>query len=281
MGFVAVIGAGPIGGAIAQALALRDRIREIRLIDPYGSVAQGKALDLQQAAPVERFSARVGAAHALHAAAGAGAIVIADSAETSLEHAGEKGLALVRQLAAVEDTAPFVFAGATQRELLGRSVAELHVSRTRALGSAPGALESALRALAGVALDSSGVAVQLQLVGTPPDAVSVGWEEATAGGMPLREQLAPHLISALAARIPKLWPPGSLALAAAATEVLEAIVCGGRRRVTCFAALEAGPVRQAVVAMPVTIGPRGIAEILEPALTPQERTRMENALEWS
>ena len=281
MAFVAVIGAGPIGGAIAQTVALRDRICEVRLIDPYGSVAQGKALDIQQSAAVEQFSARIGAAHALHAAAGAGAIVIADSAETTREHAGETGLATVRQLAAIETGAPLVFAGTMQRELMGRSVAELRIPRSRVLGSAPVALESALRALAGLALDRSGVEVQLRLVGTPPGGVSVGWEEATASGMPLRAQLAPHLISALSSRIPKLWPPGPFALASAATDIAEAILNGSRRPFSCFVALDAGPSRQSVVAMPMAIGPGGIAQILEPALTPQERTQMENAVEWS
>ena len=281
MGFVAVIGAGPLGGAIAQTVALRDRLREVRLIDPHASVAQGKALDIQQSAAVEGFSVRIGAAHALHAAAGADAIVIADAAETHVEHSGEPGLSLVRQLAAIEEHAPIVFAGATQRELIGRTVAELRLPRHRVFGSAPTALESALRALAAVALDRSGVEVHLRVVGSPPQAVAVGWEEATASGMPLRTQLAPHMISALSSRIAKLWPPGPLALASATTQVVEAIINGGRRRFTCFVALDEGPTRYAVVAMPIAIGPGGVAEVLDPALTPQERTQMENALERS
>jgi malate/lactate dehydrogenase len=58
MGFVAVIGAGALGGATTHALARRERVREVRLIDPEGTIARGKALDLSQAAPVEHFSTR-------------------------------------------------------------------------------------------------------------------------------------------------------------------------------------------------------------------------------
>lgn len=281
MGFIAVVGSAALGGAIAQTLAVRDRIREIRLIDPYRSVAQGKALDILQSSAVDRFSARLSAAHALHAAAGADAVVIADSAETGTEYAGESGLATIRQIAAVEASAPFVFAGATQRELIGHVVAELQVPRSRVLGTAPGALESALRALTGLALDTSGVEVQLRIVGAPPDGVAVGWEEGTAAGLPLSTQLAPHVIAGLTSRIPKLWPPGPFALASAAVRVAEAIVNGSRRGFSCFVTLDAGPSRKSVIAMPVEVGRRGIVRVLEPALTPQERTRMENAVEWS
>jgi malate dehydrogenase len=276
--FIAVIGGGPLGGALAQKLALRDRVSEIRLIDPHGGIAQGKTLDILQSSPVESFSTRLVAAQTLHTAAGAAAIVIADAGANGIEHAGETGLAMVRQIAAIETAAPLVFAGAQQQELIGRAVGELHLARSRVLGTAPVALESALRALAGLSTDASGVEVHLQVVGTPPGRVVVGWEEATLHGRPLRSQVAPHVLAALTARIPTLWPPGPLALASAAARVVEAIIRGSRRQFSCLVSLDAGPHRNSVTAMPVVVGPRGIVRVLEPALTPQERTQLENAI---
>jgi malate dehydrogenase len=273
MAFIAVIGAGPLGGAIAQKLALRNRVAEVRLIDPHGSIAQGKTLDILQSSPVERFATRLSAAQSLHAAAGARAVVIADAASSAAEHAGEAGLAVLRTVVEVERTSPLVFAGAAPRELMERAVSELHVTRARVIGSAPGALESALRALAGLAIDVSAVDVQLRIAGAPPANVAVGWEEATAIGLPLRTQLAPHAIAALTARIPRLWPPGPYALASAAARVVEAIVNGSRNRPTCFVSLESGPTRNAVLAMPVEVGRQGIVRVLEPALTQHERVR--------
>jgi malate dehydrogenase len=277
--FVAVIGAGPIGGALAQKVALRDRIGEVRLIDPHPGIAQGKALDILQSSPVEAFSTRVVSAQSLHAAAGADAIVLADSGATGKEHADEEGLALVRQIAAFERGAPLVFAGGSPRNAIALAVAELGVARWRVIGTAPAALESALRALTALALDASGVDVQLRLVGTPPDGVVVGWEEATASGLPLGTQLAPHVMRALNDRIPKLWPPGPLALASAAARAVEAIVNGSRRQLTCFVSLESGPTRNAVAAMPAQLGARGVIRVLEPVLTGLERTQMETAIE--
>jgi malate/lactate dehydrogenase len=87
--------------------------------------------------------------------------------------------------------------------------------------------------------------------------------------------MAAHEISALSARIPGLWPPGPYALASAAARVVEAIAGGSRRRFSCFVSLGRGQAG----AMPVELGEDGVLRIIEPALTRQERTRLDNALE--
>jgi len=154
------------------------------------------------------------------------------------------------------------------------AIAELHIADSRIVGSAPFALESALRALAGLSIDVSGVDITLSVVGVPPDNAVVAWEEASASAQPLASQLAPHEIAALNARLPRLWPPGPYALASAAARVAEGIVNGSRRRVSCFVAAGRGRVG----AMPVELGEDGVRRLIEPVLTRQERTRLENAL---
>ncbi len=275
MPVVAIIGAGPLGGALAHTLARRDRVREVRLIDADERIASGKALDIRQSAPVERFSTRVSASGSFAAAAGAAVVVIADGAGAAAEHHGEGGLALLRQLASAEDRAPIVCAGGTQRDLIARAVGELRIDRSRVLGSAPYALESAVRALAGLAIDASGVEIALRVVGVPPHAAVIAWEEGSAFGQPIAAHLAPHEIAALNAHLPGLWPPAPYALASAATRIVEAIVNGSRRRFSCFVSLTRG----SVVAMPVELGEEGIRRVVEPSLTRQERTTLENAIE--
>jgi len=275
LSFIAIVGAGPLGGALAHTLAGRDRVREVRLIDDAESVAAGKALDILQASPVQQFSTRVIASAALGAAAGAAVIVIADPANGQGEHAGEAGLGLLRRLLPIDDRAPIVCAGGGQRELIARAVSELRIPRPRILGSAPCALESAVRALAGLAIDASGVEISLRIVGVPPHAAVVAWEEASAFGQPISAHLAPHQIAALNARLAGLWPPAPYALASAAARVVEAIADGSRRRFSCFVSLP----RQTVAAMPVELGEDGVRRVLEPALTRQERTRLENAID--
>jgi malate dehydrogenase len=274
MSFVAIVGGGSLGGAVAHKIAARGRVREIRLIDAEERVTAGKALDILQSSPIEGFGTRISGAGSLTAAAGAAAIVIADSASGDGEHAGEAGLAMLRQIAAIESTAPIVLAGASQRQLIERGVAELSIRSGRLVGSAPFALESALRSLAGLTLDTSGVEIGITVVGVPPRAAVVAWEEASLSGQPLTSQIAAHEIAALNARLPGLWPPGPYALASAASRVAEAIVLGSRRRFSCFAADRRG----IVSAMPVELSEDGVRRVIESVLTRQERTRLENSL---
>jgi malate dehydrogenase len=274
MPFIAIIGAGSLGGALAHTLALGDRVSEIRLIDSEERIAQGKALDIRQSSPVDGFTTLVGASGALAAVAGALAIVVADPAAGTGEYAGEEGLALLRRINAVESAAAIVCAGASQRELMTRALSELHIPPSRIVGSAPLALESALRALVGLSLDSSGVPIALSVFGVPPGDAVVAWEEASVSGQPLAAHVPAHVIAGLNSRIPGLWPPGVYSLASAATRVVEALVTDSRQRHSCFVAVGQGR----VASMPVELGPDGVRRVIEPVLTRQERTRLENGL---
>lgn len=278
MSRIAIIGAGALGGALAHKLASRGRVAEVRLIDPSADVARGKALDIAQSAPVDGFSTAVTTASDPAAAAGADAIVLADLVADG-EIAGETGLALVRQLARVETASPLVFAGSTQRELMGRCASELRLDGRRLLGTAPAALESAVKAVTAALLDRAPRDLALIVAGVPPAHAVIGWDGATASGQPIAAQLAPHHMLAISTRLPGLWPPGPFALASAGAPVCEALAHGSRRLHTSFAVLDrtsAG--RHVIAAVPVEIQRGGIARIAEPALSGRERTAFENGL---
>ena len=55
---IALIGAGQIGGTLAHLAGMRD-LGEVVLFDVVDGVPQGKALDLSQAAPVEKYSPKI------------------------------------------------------------------------------------------------------------------------------------------------------------------------------------------------------------------------------
>ncbi|HVL68942.1 MAG TPA: hypothetical protein VM364_16925 [Vicinamibacterales bacterium] len=272
MPVVAIIGAGPLGGALAHKLAARSRVSEIRLVDPADSIARGKALDIVQSGPVENFSARLTASGSLLSAVGADVVVMADHASGE-EHAGEAALSLVRQLRDAGLSAPIVFAGATQRELMTRCAKELRLPANRLIGSAPMALASALRAMVAVVLDASAVDVMLNVVGVPPAKAVVAWQEATVSGQPLASVMGAHEIAAVSARLQGLWPPGPYALGSAGARVAEAVCSGSRRQYSCF--VDAGP---GIAAMPVELQRGGIKRVIEPALTTLERTALDTAL---
>jgi malate dehydrogenase len=278
MSTTAIIGAGPTGGALAQTLAQRGRLDLVRLIDPHARIAEGKALDIAQSAPVDGFGTRVDGATDLKAAAGADAIVFADLAASG-EIAGESGLALVREILRFESRAPLLFACGNQRDLMSRAVGELHAPRSRVLGSAPLALESAVRAVTAALVDASPVDLAIGVAGVPPAAAVIGWDAATAFNQPIARIAAPHVLASVSSRLPALWPPSPYTLASAAARVAEALVHGSRRRYTCFATIDvAGTGRGLIAAVPVEIASGGVRRVLEPALSSHERTAFENGL---
>lgn len=277
MASVAIIGAGPLGGALASTLAHHGRAAEVRLIDPAGRVAEGKALDILQSSPVERFSVRVTSAVDYAAAAGADVIAFADLA-TDGDIAGESGLAIVRHVARIDSAAPLLFCG-PQIELMRRTIAELHVARGRVVGSAALALESAVEAIAAALMDASPKDLAIGIAGVPPADVVIGWDAATAFNQPIAHVLPAHQLASLSSRIAGLWPPGPYALASAAARIADALAFGTRRRFTCFAAVDVvGAGRGLIAAVPVEIRKGEIGAVLDPALSRHERTVFENGL---
>lgn len=273
MSVIAIIGAGPLGGALAHKLALRGRVTEIRLIDPLESVARGKALDIVQSGPVDGFATRVTGDGSHLTVLGADVVVVADAVDGT-EHAGEPALTMIRQLIAAGLNRPLLFAGGLHPELMTRCLRELRIPPERVIGSAPAALASAMRALAGVVLDTSPVEISLNVVGVPPRHAVVTWQEATVSGQPLTGVMPAHEIAALSARLPGVWPPGAYALASAAARVAEALCHGSRRQYSCF--VDAG--RGHVAALPVVLSSGGVKRVMRPVLTSAESTVLETAL---
>ena len=284
---VAILGASVLGGALAHKLAGRDRVDEIRLVDPNAKVAAGMALDIQQAGSIEGYRTRVVSAGDVQAAAGAAVIVLAGFARpTALNEdedendQGEAEYALLKQVAQLDSDAVLVCADASHRPLIERGVREMKIPRARVIGSAPGALASALRALVALEVGGSPSQVALTVLGTPPHHTVISWSDATARGQALTQLLEPPRLTRLKARVPYLWPPGPYTLASAASRVCEAVVGGGSTRVfSCFVGLdrELGA-RHVVSALSVVLGPQGVTRILTPSLSVHERVELENAL---
>lgn len=277
---IAIVGAGELGGAIAHALARRNRVREILLVDSAGGVAAGKALDIQQAGPIDGFSARVRGATDVAVAIGSAALVLADQAGApGDEWRGEAGLALIKRIHELDRGAVIVCAGAAARDVIETALAEAGMGRERLFGSAPGALVSAVRAIVALHLRRSPADVSLSVIGAPPGHLVVPWSEASVGGYSIARLLGPAELARIDSRLPSLWPPGPYALASAAARAAEAVAIGSRRVLHAFVGLdgEGGP-RGRVAAMPVTIGPRGVDTIVAPTLSVHERVLFENAL---
>jgi malate dehydrogenase len=278
MRFVAIIGAGELGATIARTLAARDSIPEIRLIDDAGEVAAGKALDIGQAGPIERFHTRMVASRDVRAAAGARVVTIADRVSGG-EWTGEQALALLRRLAPLTPDTTFVCAGTLQTTAVDRAVTELALPRGRVLATSPGAVASALKAMVALEAGASARDVAVSVLGIAPDRLVVPWRDASIGGMPLPNVLDAPAIDRLRRRLHALWPPGPYALAAAARPAIEALTHGSHRFFTCHVVLDGElGLRRVGSAFPVQLGPGGVERYRAPALDPRERVLLETAV---
>jgi malate/lactate dehydrogenase len=275
---VAVVGAGEIGGAIAHRLAACDAVSSVCLIDEAARIAEGKALDITQSAPIQSFATRVTGARDLTSAASASIIVVADPADRSSWET-DAGLAILARLAEIAPGRITICAGAGHRALVERGVRELQWSRDRLFGSAPEALSAALRALVALEAGGSPRDVSLTVVGVPPSQALVPWESATMAGLPLEHTLSEPVRRRLAARVAPLWPPGPYALAAAAVKAVTGITGRTSGLVSCFVAPDDGSGRRSrVVALPVRLAPAGIAAVETPRLNGHDRVALENAM---
>jgi malate dehydrogenase len=268
---VAILGAGPLGVAIAHRLAERARVREIVLIDSDANVAAGKALDIQQAGPIGGSDTRLSAMSDILAAAGASAIVVADDTATG-EWDGDRGLAVVARLARAGTGAPFVFAGAKHVWLMEAAARELKVPGDRLVGTAASGVASAVAAL--TAIDAGRTAVDVTVCGRPP-ALVIAWSAATAGGSLVTDLVPAHRLLAISSALPRLWPPGPQTIAAPTAHVVEALIAGSRRRHLAMTMLDGELGARGVAAMlPLRLGHGRVLAREVPSLSPQERTEL-------
>ena len=56
---VTVVGAGNVGATCANVLAHENVVNEIVLLDLKGDMARGKALDIWQQAPIDKYSTKL------------------------------------------------------------------------------------------------------------------------------------------------------------------------------------------------------------------------------
>jgi malate dehydrogenase len=280
---VCIIGAGELGGAVADGLARGERVSRVLLIDAAGKVAAGKALDIQQSGAVKGFHTRLEGSDDATRVAGCAVCVVADTvgrtpSERHSEWQGDEGRAMLARLTPFLGDTPIVFAGASQAGLLELAAREVRIPRGRLIGSAPEALSSAVTAIVAMEAGCSPDEVRLTVLGSPPGFV-VPWSEASIGGYALERVLTQVQLNRLQARTPRLWPPGPYTLGLAAARVTEALLTSSRRTLSVLTMLggEFG-VRNRVGALPALLSTSGIVTTRVPTLSTRERVQLETAL---
>ena len=275
MSEAAILGAGPIGSAIAHRLAERNRLRDVQLIDGNASIAAGKALDIRQSGPIGRSDTAISGTDDVLAAATARVIILADDT-TGGEWEGDRGLGLIERLARAGTTAPIVLAGPKQLWLMEAAARELKFPHDRLIGTAASAIPAAVASLIGVELGQTGASVTV--TGRPP-ALVINWSAATLGGALLTDRVPAHRLLAISTALPRLWPAGPQAIAAPTALIVEALIHGSRQLHQALTILngELGATGPAAM-LPLELGRGRVLHRLVPSLSPQERTETLNGL---
>jgi malate/lactate dehydrogenase len=275
---IVVLGAGEIGSAVARQTAAADIAARVVMVDEAGPVAAGKALDMAQAAPIERYSTAVSGTDDRSVVAGAGVVVIADRHEGG-EWSGEAGLALLKQVAGLNGLAAIVCAGVTQSALIERGIHELGLSRSRLFGTAPEAFRGAVVSM--VALDSEAAPgdIGLIVIGRAPHEIIVPWESGSINGRRAIDVLTPPMLTRIEDRLPRLWPPAAIALGSAASRVMRTMLT----RAPHAHVVQVVPARDEHTSgqsamLPARFEPRGIRRVETLPLSSRDRVRLDTAL---
>ena len=273
------LGAGDTAAATARQLAAAGFASRVVLVDDAAGVAQGKALDIAQAGPVDRYDTACVGTSDEAAVIGAAVVVLADRAGTGGEWADELGLALVQRIARLNGDAPIVCAGARQRSVIDRAVHEAGLPRKRVFGTAPEGLRGAIVSMVALEAEIAPGDISLLVVGRPPHESIVPWEAASLNGRRAVDVLPPPVIMRLEARLARLWPPGPATLASAATRVIQSMATRAPRAHVLEVALtreESAGGRAAM--LPARVGPRGVVRLESPPLSTRDRVRLDSAL---
>lgn len=293
---VTVIGAGNVGATVADCVARKDMVDEVVLVDIVDGMPQGKALDMQESAPIHLFDTRVVGTNGYDDTAGSDICVItaglARKPGMSRDDLLSKNAEIVRSV-----TEEFV-SGSPNAILIVVSnpldvmayVAYMTSGfpSKRVLGMA-GVLDTArYRSFIAMELGVSVRDIQALLMGGHGDSMVPLPRYTTIGGIPLPDLMEDSKINEIVDRtkggggeIVKLQGTSAwYAPGAAAAEMVEAIVKDSGRVLPCAAWLngEYG-LNDLFIGVPVRLGRGGAEEIIEVDLDSDEKKLMNESAE--
>ena len=270
---VAILGSGDLAATLARRLAEKQAARRVLLVDEDVGRARGKALDIAQSGPVERFDVQVEGAADLAAAGPIDVLAVADTAELP-EGTIRPAATLVARLRAAP--ASVIVVAAAHACALVEDLVAAGVPRDRVVGSAPVAQAAALRRSLAELLEVEPREIAATVVGVPPHALVAPQNAVILGGAPV-SALHPSALRQAMAEVTRRGP-GPVALAAAAARVVHAL-SGTRASVLPVVACLDGEYGQRGVAMAVPARLRSgrVEGIVDVPLEPVERIALENA----
>jgi malate dehydrogenase len=294
---ITVVGAGNVGATAAQRLAEKELARTVVLVDVVEGIPQGKGLDQWQSAPIEGFDSRIVGTNGYEETAGSDIVVItagiARKPGMSRDDLLNTNAGIVKQVSEnVKRTSPDAIIIMVSNPLDVMSWVAKQVTgfpRERVLGMA-GVLDTArYRAFLAEAMDVSTRDIQAMVLGGHGDTMVPLVGYTSVSGIPVRQLLAADKLKAIVERtrgggaeIVGFLKTGSAyyAPSAAAVQMCEAIVLDQKRILPCAAWLEGEYGMSGLfLGVPCKLGRKGLEQIIEVELTPDEKAALEKSAE--
>ena len=291
---VTVVGAGNVGATTAQRLAEKE-LCDVVLIDIVEGVPQGKALDLTEAAPIEKHDAHLTGSNGYDATEGSDIVIItagiARKPGMSRDDLISTNAGIVkdvtRQIAARSPQAVLVIVSNPLDAMCHVAYEASGFPKQRVMGMA-GVLDSArFRAFISMELDVSVENTHAFVLGGHGDSMVPLPRYSTVAGIPITELLSSERIEALVERtrnggaeIVGLLKTGSAyyAPASAAVEMAESILKDKKKILPCAAYLQGEyGLQDLFIGVPVKLGAGGIEQIIEITLTDAERQALQKS----
>ena len=291
---VSVIGAGNVGATIAQRLVEKE-LCDVALIDIIEGMPQGKALDLSEAAPIEKHDAHLSGSNSFEASAKSDIIIITAGiprkpgmSRDDLISTNAGIVKTVTQQAAELSPKAILIVVSNPLDAMCQVAYEASgFSKNRVIGMA-GVLDSArFRAFIAMELNVSVENTHAFVLGGHGDTMVPLPRYSTVAGIPITELLSKERIDALIDRTRKggaeivgLLKTGSAfyAPASAAVEMAESILKDKKKILPCAAYLEGEyGINDLFIGVPVKLGKNGIEEIIQISLTDNEKTALQKS----
>ena len=285
---ITVVGAGHVGATCSQLIALKELAREVVLVDIAEGIPQGKGLDQWESAPVEGFDTRVSGSNDYSSSVGSELFVvtagIARKPGMSRDDLLKTNAGVIRSVTSeIKRVAPdsVILMVTNPLDVMAQvALEESGFPRERVIGMA-GVLDTArFRSFIALEADVSVEDIQALVLGGHGDTMVPLASSVSVGGVPLAQLLDQETIDRLVARTRKgggeivaHLKTGSAyyAPAAAAVQMVEAIVRDKRRLLPCAAWLE-GEYGMAglYLGVPCVLGAGGLRRIVEVEVTREE-----------
>ena len=291
---VTVVGAGNVGATVAQRMAEKE-LADVVLIDIIEGLPQGKALDLLEAAPIEKHDARLIGANAYEASEGSDVVIVTAGIPRKPGMSRGDLLAtnakimkgIVEQVAPLSPDAILIIVTNPLDAMCHVAFQTSKFGKNRVVGMA-GVLDAArFRAFVAMELNVSVENIHAFVLGGHGKTMVPLPRYSTVAGIPITELMPPDRIEALVERtrwggaeIVDLLKTGSAyyAPASAAVEMAESVLKDKKKILPCAAYLQGEyGIHDLFIGVPVKLGKDGVEEIIEVTLTEEERAALDGS----